>query len=392
MEKYHETENNYEKFNIIMKAREFMKGVFNGKNIDIDYYNRIYNTCIDICKTILEADVFYVGLISILFDIDNEKIFENNKNNENLNLFLKDYKLDEEYKDKIIDSINAISKFNENQSIQPINLEECIIMDAIILEHYGATGLSLIFSKGGKNKMILFDPNDFEIIKENERIKKEKIRQKLEEKIKRKHKKNMTSNEKLEEKKPKSIIGYLEEEIINMKNKLHTDKAKLIAIQKQEFMFDFLKQFYKEIGEKEHIKNIEDKKNNEIEKEIERFSKKKNKEIYKLINEEKEKENQREIKKNNLDDEIEQEKLEEIFEIERGKANKRILEKKKEIEKEIEDYKKLLKENNNSEENDNKNNENEINESEINEDENNNQNVSKSVSTVKNNKITILRY
>ena len=374
MEKYHETENNYEKFNIIMKAREFMKGVFNGKNIDIDYYNRIYNTCIDICKTILEADVFYVGLISILFDIDNEKIFENNKNNENLNLFLKDYKLDEEYKNKIIDSINAISKFNENQSIQPINLEECIIMDAIILEHYGATGLSLIFSKGGKNKMILFDPNDFEIIKENERIKKEKIRQKL------------------EEKKPKSIIGYLEEEIVNMKNKLHTDKAKLIAIQKQEFMFDFLKQFYKEIGEKEHIKNIEDKKNNEIEKEIERFSKKKNKEIYKLINEEKEKENQREIKKNNLDDEIEQEKLEEIFEIERGKANKRILEKKKEIEKEIEDYKKLLIENNNSEENDNKNNENEINESEINEDENNNQNVSKSVSTVKNNKITILRY
>ena len=106
----------------------------------------------------------------------------------------------------------------------------------------------------------------------------------------------MTSNEKLEEKKPKSVIGYLEEEIINMKNKLHTDKAKLIAIQKQEFMFDFLKQFYKEIGEKEHIKNIEDKKNNEIEKEIERFSKKKNKEIYKLINEEKEKENQREIK------------------------------------------------------------------------------------------------
>ena len=392
MEKYHETENNYEKFNIIMKAREFMKGVFNGKNIDIDYYNRIYNTCIDICKTILEADVFYVGLISILFDIDNEKIFENNKNNENLNLFLKDYKLDEEYKNKIIDSINAISKFNENQSIQPINLEECIIMDAIILEHYGATGLSLIFSKGGKNKMILFDPNDFEIIKENERIKKEKIRQKLEEKTKRKHKKNMTSNEKLEVKKPKSIIGYLEEEIINMKNKLHTDKAKLIAIQKQEFMFDFLKQFYKEIGEKEHIKNIEDKKNNEIEKEIERFSKKKNKEIYKLINEEKEKENQREIKKNNLDDEIEQEKLEEIFEIERGKANKRILEKKKEIEKEIEDYKKLLIENNNSEENDNKNNENEINESEINEDENNNQNVSKSVSTVKNNKITILRY
>ena len=392
MEKYHETENNYEKFNIIMKAREFMKGVFNGKNIDIDYYNRIYNTCIDICKTILEADVFYVGLISILFDIDNEKIFENNKNNENLNLFLKDYKLDEEYKDKIIDSINAISKFNENQSIQPINLEECIIMDAIILEHYGATGLSLIFSKGGKNKMILFDPNDFEIIKENERIKKEKIRQKLEEKIKRKHKKNMTSNEKLEEKKPKSIIGYLEEEIINMKNKLHTDKAKLIAIQKQEFMFDFLKQFYKEIGEKEHIKNIEDKKNNEIEKEIERFSKKKNKEIYKLINEEKEKENQREIKKNNLDDEIEQEKLEEIFEIERGKANKSIFEKKKEIEKEIEDYKKLLIENNNSEENDNKNNENEINESEINEDENNNQNVSKSISTVKNNKITILRY
>ena len=265
--------------------------------------------------------------------------------------------------------------------MKPANLEECIIMDSILLEHFGAMGLSLIFSKGGKNKMIVFDPKDFEIIFENEKIKQEKIKKKFEEKKKRKHKKNTSSDEEelKEEKKPKSIIGNLEEEIINMKNNLYTDKAKLIAIQKQEFMFDFLKQFYKEVGEKGHIKNIEDKKNNEIEKEIERFAKKKNKELYKLINKEKENENKREMQKYTLDDENEQEKLEEFYEIERGKVNQRILRKKKEIEDEIEDYKKLLTEKDNSEEN--------------NESETNNQSISKSESKEKSfKKINISRY
>ena len=399
MEKFIETEDKYKKFNTIMKAREYMKTVLIEKNVDISYYNRIYNTSIDICKTILEADVFFVGLVSLLFDIDNEKIFEkknenneneenkeneeneNKENNENLNLFLKDYKFDEEYKNKIIESINIISKFNENHSMKPANLEECIIMDSILLEHFGAMGLSLIFSKGGKNKMIVFDPKDFEIIFENEKIKQERIKKKFEEKKKRKHKKNTSSDEEelKEEKKPKSIIGNLEEEIINMKNNLYTDKAKLIAIQKQEFMFDFLKQFYKEVGEKGHIKNIEDKKNNEIEKEIERFAKKKNKELYKLINKEKENENKREMQKYTLDDENEQEKLEEFYEIERGKVNQRILRKKKEIEDEIEDYKKLLTEKDTSEEN--------------NESESNNQSITKSVSKEKNfKKINISRY
>ncbi len=342
MKKNNETEDKYEQFNIIMKAREFMKGVLKDKNVDITYYNRIYYTCIDICKTILEADAFFVGLISLLFDIDNEKIFEDNNNNENLNLFLKDYQFEEEYKNKIIESVNIISKFNENHSMKPANLEECIVMDAIILEHFGATGLSLIFSKGGKNKMFLFDPNDLEIIRENKIIREEKINKKLEQQPKkRRHKKNIIE-EKKEEKKPISIIGNLEEDIINMKNKLYTEKAKSIAAQRQGFMFDFLKQFYKEIGENGYITNIEDKKNKEIEKEIERFTKKKNRELYKLINKEKENENKREMKKNSLDDEKEQEKLEKIFEIERADVNKRILRKKKEIEDEIEDYKKLL--------------------------------------------------
>ena len=71
---------------------------------------------------------------------------------------------------------NKFIQINKDKmsSIKDYNnlVNNTIIMDAIILEHYGATGLSLIFSKGGKNKMILFDPNDFEIIKENERIKK----------------------------------------------------------------------------------------------------------------------------------------------------------------------------------------------------------------------------
>ena len=387
MKKNNETEDKYEQFNIIMKAREFMKGVLKDKNVDITYYNRIYYTCIDICKTIFEADAFFVGLISLLFDIDNEKIFEDNNNNENLNLFLKDYQFEEEYKNKIIESVNIISKFNENHSMKPANLEECIVMDAIILEHFGATGLSLIFSKGGKNKMFLFDPNDLEIIRENKIIREEKINKKLEQQPKkRRHKKNIIE-EKKEEKKPISIIGNLEEDIINMKNKLYTEKAKSIAAQRQGFMFDFLKQFYKEIGENGYITNIEDKKNKEIEKEIERFTKKKNRELYKLINKEKENENKREMKKNSLDDEKEQEKLEKIFEIERADVNKRILRKKKEIEDEIEDYKKLLTNQKKTEEkkneSDNKNNNN----------NNNNQSITKSESTEKSlNKITITRY
>ena len=362
MEQFNENEfktneNDFEKFKILNEAKDFLKGIMNGKNIDINIYFRIFNTSMIICQSVPQSDFFIIGLVSLLFDIDNKKIFKS-ENNENLKLFFKDYEIDEETLNEIINNINIISNFNEDNNLKASTLEQCIIMDSIILENFGAIGLAKFFFEGGKKKLSMFKKEDLEIIKNNERLKEEKIKKKEEEKIKKKFSSKLSQfkEENYEDIKPKSIIGNLEEEIIKIKNKLYTDKAKLIAMQKQKFMFDFLKEFYKEIGEKQHIKEIEDKKNKEIEKEIIRFTKKKNKELYDLINQEEEKENIREEKKNELETEEEQKKLEEIFEIERGEANLRILKKKKEIEEKIEEYEKILTKQNNTKEKNNNNN------------------------------------
>ena len=370
MEQFNENEfktneNDFEKFKILNEAKDFLKGIMNGKNIDINIYFRIFNTSMIICQSVPQSDFFIIGLVSLLFDIDNKKIFKS-ENNENLKLFFKDYEIDEETLNEIINNINIISNFNEDNNLKASTLEQCIIMDSIILENFGAIGLAKFFFEGGKKKLSMFKKEiedkkkklsmfkkeDLEIIKNNERLKEEKIKKKEEEKIKKKFSSKLSQfkEENYEDIKPKSIIGNLEEEIIKIKNKLYTDKAKLIAMQKQKFMFDFLKEFYKEIGEKQHIKEIEDKKNKEIEKENIRFKKKKK------INQEEEKENIREEKKNELETEEEQKKLEEIFEIERGEANLRILKKKKEIEEKIEEYEKILTKQNNTKEKNNNNN------------------------------------
>ncbi len=308
MENQNETEFTEEKINNIKKAKEYLKNIFKEKEdlIDLKYYNKIYNTSINICKEEEEADLFITGISSLLFDIDNTEIFPNNLDNENLQKFLEECELDEDTAEYIIIVVKEIIEFKKsNFSNKPNSLEGKIIEDAIRLNQLSAIEIGKIFR----------DNTDKIYYKNNEN----------------------------ENKENKSCIDKLNQIVFSIKDELNTKKGKEIGFNKIDFLLIFLKQFYKDIDEEDKVKNIDEIKEEIIKNKVKIYSKNVKKELFKMIETERENEEKRENFKNQILNPFERENIEKSFRKERGLVEKKLLAKKKEIENKINDYEEKLR-------------------------------------------------
>ena len=148
-ENYNEGKLTKDNVDYIKKAKEYMNEILKEKEeqnlTEIEYYNRIYRTCLDICEEEKESDAFITLISSILFDVDNIELFPDNNDNNNLKAFLHEINLDNEIKEKIINLINEIS--NLKNEIKPNSLEGKIIEDAINIDNLSAVGICRIFSQ-----------------------------------------------------------------------------------------------------------------------------------------------------------------------------------------------------------------------------------------------------
>ena len=303
MENQNETEFTVEKINNIKKAKEYLKNIFKEKEdlIDLKYYNKIYNTSINICKEEEEADLFITGISSLLFDID-----PNNLDNENLQRFLEECELDEDTAEYIIIVVKEIIEFKKSNFLnKPNSLEGKIIEDAIRLNQLSAIEIGKIFR----------DNTDKIYYKNNEN----------------------------ENKENKSCIDKLNQIVFSIKDELNTKKGKEIGFNKIDFLLIFLKQFYKDIDEEDNVKFIDEIKEEVIKNKVKIYSKNVKKELFKMIETERENEEKRENFKNQILNPFERENIEKSFRKERGLVEKKILEKKKEIENKINEYEEKLR-------------------------------------------------
>ena len=308
MENQNETEFTVEKINNIKKAKEYLKNIFKEKEdlIDLKYYNKIYNTSIKICKEEEEADLFITGISSLLFDIDNTEIFPNNLDNENLQRFLEECELDEDTAEYIIIVVKEIIEFKKSNFLnKPNSLEGKIIEDAIRLNQLSAIEIGKIFR----------DNNDNIYYKNNEN----------------------------ENKENKSCIDKLNQIVFSIKDELNTKKGKEIGFNKIDFLLIFLKQFYKDIDEEDNVKFIDEIKEEVIKNKVKIYNKNLKKKLFKIIENERENEEKRENFKNQILNPFERENIEKSFRKERGLVEKKILEKKKEIENKINEYEEKLR-------------------------------------------------
>lgn len=136
---------------LISDAIEYVSELL-GKNSgghDTAHSLRVYKNALKIASNEPGCDLTVVSLASILHDVDDHKIFEN-ENNENARAFLADKGVSSEQIEEICTVINSVS-FSRNRDRKPQSIEGMIVQDADRLDAMGAIGIARTFAYGGEH-------------------------------------------------------------------------------------------------------------------------------------------------------------------------------------------------------------------------------------------------
>lgn len=136
---------------LIRNAGDYVAGLLenNSGGHDISHSVRVYKNALKIAETEPACDMLVVSLASLLHDVDDHKLF-NNENNENARAFLSSSGIPAEKIEEIIKVINSVS-FSQNRGRKPETIEGMIVQDADRLDAIGAIGIARTFAFGGEH-------------------------------------------------------------------------------------------------------------------------------------------------------------------------------------------------------------------------------------------------
>ena len=192
---------------IIVSAIEYIKDLFASDcgGHDAEHSLRVYRNAIRIADTEPQCDRFVVALAALLHDADDHKLFQT-ENNANARAFLATYPIRQEQIEAICQMINGIS-FSKNRGVRPQTLEGKIVQDADRLDAMGAIGIARTFAYGGSRGRRMHDP----------------LRQDAQ-----------------------ATIEHFYEKLLLLKDSMHTATGQRLAQQRDQYMREFLEQFYAE--------------------------------------------------------------------------------------------------------------------------------------------------
>lgn len=136
---------------LILDAIDYVSELL-GKNSgghDAAHSLRVYKNALKIAENEPGCDLIVVSLASILHDVDDHKIFEN-ENNENARAFLTSKGISSGQIEEICNVINSVS-FSQNRGKKPTTIEGMIVQDADRLDAMGAIGIARTFAYGGEH-------------------------------------------------------------------------------------------------------------------------------------------------------------------------------------------------------------------------------------------------
>lgn len=191
---------------VVMAAVDFIKNFYAGTYDGNNYYHaeRVYYLAWEIAKT-EKANNFLVSLAALLHSIDSRED-RASKKCPNARKFLSGQKLESRVIEAVIEII-AQADFKYNRTHARLKSKEAeVVADANMLDSIGAVGVARCFAYGGYHKMEMYDGT-------------------------------ISS--------PNSIKSFYDKLLV-IKDCLHTETAKKLAVDKIKFMDEFLQHFYAE--------------------------------------------------------------------------------------------------------------------------------------------------
>lgn len=192
---------------MINKAMAFARDIFAGDSTghDFDHTMRVYRMAVRIARE-EGADVETVALAALLHDVDDRKLSPQTcENKDRAVSFLRQNGMDEKTIDKIIQIISEIS-FSAGNGV-PSTLEGCCVQDADRLDALGAIGIARTFAFGGSRNRRIHDPEGLD---------------------------------------RESSIQHFYDKLLLLKDRMNTATGKHLAVERDEFLRTFLKEFYAE--------------------------------------------------------------------------------------------------------------------------------------------------
>lgn len=205
----------------IEKIKSCIKELFKDDFTGHDYLHsiRVYKNALNIAKY-YDCNIELISLASLLHDVDDHKLF-NTIDYFNARTILTEMRYSNEVIEKVINIIKTVS-FKGKDSEKPTTIEGKIVQDADRLDALGAIGIARTFAFGGSHNRPIYDPN---------------IKPKL----------NMSFEEYKNIKNP--TINHFYEKLFLLKDLMNTKEAYEIALEREEFMKLFVKQFYSEVDD-----------------------------------------------------------------------------------------------------------------------------------------------
>lgn len=198
-------------------AKEILKDDFSGHGYD--HIERVYRNATEILKE-ENANPFIVLLSAALHDVDDVKLFPEDKNLEHARSFLKAQDVDRDTSSRVLQIIHEVS-FKGKDTKVPETIEGQIVQDADRLDAIGAIGIARAFAFGGNRNRPLYDE-------------KQTIRRDMTEEEYRSHK--------------GSTIAHFYEKLLLLKYMMNTKTGKRLAERRHDFLLLFLDEFAKETG------------------------------------------------------------------------------------------------------------------------------------------------
>lgn len=206
---------------LIEKALASVKKLFEGNSDGHDFFHteRVYKTALKLAKT-ENADLEITALAAILHDADDRKLSpETYENKLNAGNILTELGIDSEIQTAILKIISEVS-FVGTDSPVPDSIEGKCVQDADRLDAMGAIGIARAFAFGGSRGRQMYNPDIKPTLNADSRT-----YAKIE---------NSTS------------VNHFYEKLFLLKDMMNTEAAKQIATEREQFMKEFLEEFYKE--------------------------------------------------------------------------------------------------------------------------------------------------
>lgn len=213
---------------IILKTKSFIRSRCENEKSGHDWWH-IYrvSTLAKYIATLESADIFIVELTALLHDIADWKFHEGDLMAGPLAAkdWLKKLDVDKKIINKVCDIILNMSFKGANVDSKLATLEGMVVQDADRLDAIGAIGIARAFTYSGALGQIMHDPNIKEVM----------------------------HNTFYEYKNKKSTaINHFHEKLLLLKDRMNTNTAKKMALQKHQCMEYFLENFYREWSEIEY--------------------------------------------------------------------------------------------------------------------------------------------